>query len=109
MQATLKALPARSDHRLLDKPPRRPASSRPLWLQRQGKAEGGARSLVLSCPETPAMDFDDGTANRQTHSHSAVFRGEERVEDGRWIRNAATGVADLNQDAGALLPGNQRQ
>ena len=51
------------------------------------------------------MGIDDGTANCQAHTHSALFRGVEGFEGFVEIAQSGPVIANLNQDGiGVLAP-----
>src|SRR5208282_3394778 len=80
-----------------DRPLRPSASYRSFRIRWQRKAEGRSPVLVRSRPETPAMHFDDRTANRQAHAHAVLFRGEEGFKDPLRILEPNAAILYLNQ------------
>src|ERR1700733_1118305 len=50
-------------------------------INRQSEIESGAWPRIRSEPQTAAMRFNDGTADRQAHAGTLLLGSEERVED----------------------------
>src|SRR5665811_418887 len=104
MREAPKSPPGHPGRHPQDRPPHLPASYRHVWMQGQCKAEGSSGALVRSRPQTPTMHLNNRPVNRQAHSHAVLFRGEEGVEDRRWMRDAAAAIADLDKDVDAVAP-----
>jgi len=47
----------------------------------QAKTKYRTSTGLVLCPQATAMSFNDGTSNRQSHPHAALFGREERVKD----------------------------
>jgi hypothetical protein len=45
----------------------------------EGELKDGASRFVRFCPQPALMGIDDGAADRQAHSHSALLRGVESL------------------------------
>src|SRR5258708_7132367 len=51
------------------------------WIQWKRKVKAGSGAFVPGHPESPGMAFDNGTADRKTHTHSPRFRGVKCLKD----------------------------
>src|SRR5260370_36936366 len=47
---------------------------------RHGELEGGAVGRTRTGPESPSVSLDDGTADRESHTHAGWLGGEEAFE-----------------------------
>jgi hypothetical protein len=63
----------------------------------QGETKRGSGNIAALGPEMPMMQFNDGTADGQAHTHSVLLGGEKGFEDA--IRMLQANAAILHFDA----------
>jgi hypothetical protein len=76
----------------------------------QRKAKRGSGTIAALRPEMPIMQFNDGTADGQAHTHSVLLGGEKGLEDAIRMLQARTAILHFDADgAGIMQPGAQDQ
>src|SRR5450830_1647418 len=79
--------------------------------QRQMERNRRTIALVVLRLDPAAMRFDDGTADRQAHTHAIFLGGEESLKQAADVRRRETrsGIGNLQRHADALVaPAHER-
>src|SRR3954463_7656824 len=76
-----------------------------LFRAGQRELKYSAARLIHICPQPARMGIDDRPADRQSHSHSAGFRGVQSFENAfETLRiNARPGIAHCHEDVARLI------
>src|ERR1700722_9537053 len=76
----MRLTPISGNHGLTVRQVTGPTSRPSVCAPRQGELKRGAVRYVCRGPQPTTVGFDDRTADRQPHTHTAGFGSEERVE-----------------------------